>query len=91
MAEESDEVRNMPQPQPQPQPEVTPKVIIDYLKPVRHASYDDFVKGLKYRNEQCHPSKSKIVGGLPLYGYSWKLSIRFTYPVFYKRKESLLL
>lgn len=34
-------------------------------KPVQHASYDDFVKDLKYWNEQCRASKSKIVGGLP--------------------------
>ncbi len=34
-------------------------------KPVQHASYDDFVKDLKYWNEQCRAAKSKIVGGLP--------------------------
>ena len=45
-------------------------------KPVQHASYDDFVKDLKYWNEQCRASKSKIVGGLPFYGYSWEESLQ---------------
>ena len=40
------------------------------------ASYDDFVKDLKYWNEQCRASKSKIVGGLPFYGYSWEESLQ---------------
>lgn len=40
-------------------------------KPVQHASYDDFVKDLEYWNIQCRAPKSKIVGGLPFYGYSW--------------------
>ena len=40
-------------------------------KPTQHASYDDFVKDLEYWNTTCRAPKSKIVGGLPFYGYSW--------------------
>lgn len=36
----------------------------------QHASYDDFVNDLTTWSEQIAP-KSKIVGGLPFYGYSW--------------------
>ncbi|MDD3968290.1 MAG: DUF4971 domain-containing protein [Proteiniphilum sp.] len=39
--------------------------------PVQHASYDDFVKDLKYWNEQSRAPKSKLIGGLPFYGFSW--------------------
>lgn len=40
-------------------------------KPVQHASYDDFVKDLEYWHTEGKADKSKIVGGLPFYGYSW--------------------
>lgn len=39
--------------------------------PVQHASYDDFVKDLTYWNEQSRAPKSKLIGGLPFYGFSW--------------------
>lgn len=39
--------------------------------PTQHASYEDFVKDLEYWNVQCKAPKSKIIGGLPFYGYSW--------------------
>lgn len=44
--------------------------------PTQHASYDDFVKDLEYWNTQCRAPKSKIVGGLPFYGYSWDESLK---------------
>ncbi|MDB0714925.1 glycosyl hydrolase family 18 protein [Bacteroides xylanisolvens] len=43
--------------------------------PGQHASYDKFVSDLKYwLNDQKAP-KSKIIGGLPFYGYSWDNNI----------------
>lgn len=44
--------------------------------PTQHAAYDDFVKDLEYWNTQCRAPKSKIVGGLPFYGYSWDESLK---------------
>lgn len=44
--------------------------------PTQHASYEDFVKDLTYWNEQCRASKTKIVGGLPFYGYSWDENLK---------------
>lgn len=44
--------------------------------PTQHASYEDFVQDLTYWNEQCRASKSKIVGGLPFYGYSWDENLK---------------
>lgn len=44
--------------------------------PRQHASYEDFIKDLKYWNEQCRAAKSKIVGGLPFYGYSWDENLK---------------
>lgn len=39
--------------------------------PVQHSSYEDFVADLNYWVNTCKVPKSKIVGGLPFYGYSW--------------------
>ncbi len=39
--------------------------------PVQHASYETFVSDLNYWVNTCKTPKSKIVGGLPFYGYSW--------------------
>lgn len=44
--------------------------------PTQHASYEDFVKDMEYWNGQCQAPKSKIVGGLPFYGYSWDESLK---------------
>lgn len=40
-------------------------------KPGQHASYDGFVSDLNHWLNACKTPKSKIVGGLPFYGYSW--------------------
>lgn len=39
--------------------------------PAQHASYDDFVKDLEYWVGTFRAPESKLVGGLPFYGYSW--------------------
>lgn len=44
--------------------------------PVQHASYEDFVKDLEYWSTECRVPKSKIVGGLPFYGYSWDENLK---------------
>lgn len=40
-------------------------------KPAQHSSYEDFVADLNFWETVCKAPKSKIVGGLPFYGYSW--------------------
>ncbi len=39
--------------------------------PGQHASYNDFVNDMNYWITKFQAPKSKIVGGLPFYGYSW--------------------
>lgn len=39
--------------------------------PVQHASYEGFVSDLTQWSTTFNAPKSKIVGGLPFYGYSW--------------------
>ncbi len=39
--------------------------------PVQHASYEDFVADLENWSANLKAPKSKIIGGLPFYGYSW--------------------
>lgn len=39
--------------------------------PGQHASYDKFVSALDYWLNKQKAPKSKIIGGLPFYGYSW--------------------
>lgn len=39
--------------------------------PGQHASYDGFVKDVNHWVNAYQTPKSKIVGGLPFYGYSW--------------------
>lgn len=40
-------------------------------KPVQHASYDSYVADINYWLTTNETPRSKIVGGLPFYGYSW--------------------
>lgn len=39
--------------------------------PKQHASYNDFVSDMNHWVTKYQTPKSKIVGGLPFYGYSW--------------------
>lgn len=39
--------------------------------PTQHASYESFVNDLNYWVDKYKTPKSKLVGGLPFYGYSW--------------------
>ena len=43
----------------------------DKTVPKQHASYNDFVSDLKKWVNNFQAPKSKIVGGLPFYGYAW--------------------
>lgn len=44
--------------------------------PAQHASYDSFVNDLNYWATQYGTPKTKIVGGLPFYGYSWDEGVK---------------
>lgn len=44
-------------------------------KPGQHASYDDFVNDMNHWVSTYGAPKSKIVGGLPFYGYSWDAEV----------------
>ena len=39
--------------------------------PVQHASYEDFVAHLSNWSSSLDAPRAKIIGGLPVYGYSW--------------------
>ena len=43
--------------------------------PVQHASYEDFVAHLTNWSETLGAPRSKIIGGLPAYGYSWSADL----------------
>lgn len=45
--------------------------VFSATSPVQHASFEDFEKDLANWSEKLKTPKSKIIGGLPFYGYSW--------------------